>query len=463
VTLAAEPAVPRADAPHGARVFGGFFAFGSTSLRGLPVAFWLLMGYLLVGLSAADEEWEAVGRLRPRLLLGGAALVVATFVALRAGLAAERGPVIPWPVARWLAAFAVVGSLATVWAFDTSLAIPAWLDHVTALLAFPLLVVLVRTRREVLVTVLVFCAGSGVYLLRSFQEWLNGKIDVTMGVHRMMGAGRAYADPNSFAATVVYAMPLVIWAGIHTRSALLRVCAVAYGLLGAFCVVQAHSRSGLVLLSLTFVWTLFALPGRRSRAMLLATATLLGAFVVSGLSENAVERFTGIFSTQTYQEDESTRGRIEGYRVAFRIARDNPALGIGPGNWSAYRVKRVDGDPLLPHNLIGQVLASFGVLGTIAFFGYVAAAAILLFGIVRGRRGSPDPWDRAVASLAGSMAFVLALLLVAGLAAHNVGREAWAWAPALALAAATARREDESVEPGVDGPASPADDEPNGR
>ena len=40
---------------------------------------------------------------------------------------------------------------------------------------------------------------------------------------------------------------------------------------------------------------------------------------------------------------------------------------------------------------------------------------------------------------AGAMLFTLFLLLVSGLAAHNLGRWIWYWAPALLLAAATCR------------------------
>ena len=37
------------------------------------------------------------------------------------------------------------------------------------------------------------------------------------------------------------------------------------------------------------------------------------------------------------------------------------------------------------------------------------------------------------------MLFTLLLLLISGIAAHNLGRWAWSWAPALLLAAVTCR------------------------
>jgi hypothetical protein len=110
-------------------------------------------------------------------------------------------------VTGWLVAFMIAGLLSALWAFDTGVAWPAQIDHTTIMLSFFLVLAIVRTRRELAVTLLVFLAASGVYLLRSFTEYLNGKHLFTMGVSRMMGAGKSVGDPNSCAATIAFTLP----------------------------------------------------------------------------------------------------------------------------------------------------------------------------------------------------------------------------------------------------------------
>jgi hypothetical protein len=285
---------------------------------------------------------------------------------------AERRPLAPRSaVAAWWLAFVAAGTFATLWAYDVGVARAAWLRHLTSLLALPLVLTIVRTRRHLLVVVLFFCLGHGLYVLRSLQEYGNGRIDATMGVERMMGAGSAYADPNSFAATIAFSLPLFAWVWVEARSALLRACVLCYGAVGAFCVVRTHSRSGLVLTGLTVLWALWFLPRGRAKVVLLLAVLALGAFAASGLTENAVARYASIFSSRTYEEEESTPGRIEGYAGAAKMLRERPVLGVGPGNWSDYRERHMDGSRLLPHNLPGQVLGTTGLLGGVAFLGYL--------------------------------------------------------------------------------------------
>ena len=52
-----------------------WFDFASTSLSGLPFSLWVLELYLFIGITLLDVEWKSIGALRPRLILGGLALV----------------------------------------------------------------------------------------------------------------------------------------------------------------------------------------------------------------------------------------------------------------------------------------------------------------------------------------------------------------------------------------------------
>ena len=79
-----------ADAPR--PPYRGFFPFASTSLRGLSAPFVCLLGYLLLQTTFFDEEWPTLGRFRPRLLLGGTALLVAGTQFLTAARTRDAAP-----------------------------------------------------------------------------------------------------------------------------------------------------------------------------------------------------------------------------------------------------------------------------------------------------------------------------------------------------------------------------------
>lgn len=437
--------VPRADEPRPPAEHGGWFPSASTRLRGLPLEFWTLQLYLFLQLSLLDEQLEVLERVRPRFFLGAFTLLVAL---ARLGATFARTGERPAPAAaptRWLLAFVAASGFSVLTAFEFDTARLSFQEHATTLVGYLLIVAIVRTRRELVLTALTLCLAGGLYLALTYREWLAGRHDFAQGVVRMLGFGRTNADPNSLGATANFLLPLVVWAGVCARSALVRLGALVYGALATVCVFLTSSRSALVLLALNVLFALALLPSRGARLAGLAVVAALAAFMGAGLSDEQERRIASIFDASTYESEQSTLGRIEGYRVAWRIFQDQPLLGVGPGCWGAYRTRKVDGDDLEPHNLLGQLIATRGAAGLLTFAGYLAASLLLALRLVRQRWHAADPWDRAVARLALTGAFVLLLLLVSGLGAHNLERASWAWMPALVVAAVGAREEPDAA------------------
>lgn len=439
---AAAGTLERADRPWEPNLRRGFFTFARTHFGGLSLHFWVLMVYLFLALSYLDEYLPSLEKMRPRSLLGLFALLVAIGRSIHEGMKKRKPLAIERPQTFWLGAFVVACTLSALFAFEPNLAEQAHIDHVTMMLSYFLLVSIIRTRRELLLTLLVMCAGVGTFLLLSFIEWKAGRYDYAQGVVRMMGVGWSNADPNSFGATIVFTLPLVIWAGVTSRSWFVRFCALVYASLAVYSVFMSSSRSALVLTILTALWTLTMLRKGWPRLVGIGLLVAAGVAMVALLSDAQKKRIESIVSGETYTRESSTADRVEGYRVAFRILADNPILGVGPGNWSEYRVRRIDGRPLLPHSLTGQIVATRGSLGTIAFLGFLFSSIVFAVREMARRRRGKTRWDRAVGSLCWTCLFTLGLMLVSGLAAHNLERANWYWLPALMIIASTARNED---------------------
>ncbi len=58
-----------------------------------------------------------------------------------------------------------------------------------------------------------FVIVMGVYMTHSFKEYLAGRHTYRMGIARLIGVDTSQGDPNSFGASVVFALPfaLLFW------------------------------------------------------------------------------------------------------------------------------------------------------------------------------------------------------------------------------------------------------------
>ena len=133
-----------------------------------------------------------------------------------------------------------------------------------------------------------------------------------------------------------------------------------------------------------------------------AAGLLLVAALV--LPADAKERFTQVVkpgdSGIAYASDESVAHRFAENLAAIHMFRDNPLLGVGPGNYSVQyldyaqnigldnRAEERTGVEQAAHNLYLEALAELGLLGASAFFaviGFAVRGAFLLRARLPGR------------------------------------------------------------------------------
>src|SRR5262245_24713035 len=99
-----------------------------------------------------------------------------------------------------------------------------------------------------------FLTVMGLYLLHSFREYLGGRMTYRMGISRMIGVDTTLGDPNSFGASIIFALPIVValWkSGIGGRRGQLLM--VGYVGLSSLCILLTGSRGSLIGLLLWFV------------------------------------------------------------------------------------------------------------------------------------------------------------------------------------------------------------------
>jgi len=120
-------------------------------------------------------------------------------------------------------------------------------------------------------------------------------------------------------------------------------------------------------------------------------------------------------------------------------------FGVGPGGFGparGYGLQTYELYNVQAHQLYGQVLGELGTLGAVAFGMVVLCFFVNYLDMRRICRQEPNFRDTFPARLIQSVAVAVILLLLLGLAGHNLYRYTWLWFGAFqAIALATLCRD----------------------
>lgn len=287
-------------------------------------------------------------------------------------------------------------------------------DWFKILVFYALLVTTVRHEADVKFLVTGFVAVMGLYLLHSFREYLGGRHTFRMGIARMIGVDSSLGDPNSFAASIVVALPVAksLWA---TASSRVRLLLTGYFALSILCVLLTGSRSGFLAMGL---WLTGIVLMSRRRWLAIAAAVLCAPVAFFALPDSLQNRFETIINPDVGPANarESGEGRIEGLIRGFELMGRSPITGVGPGAWRPATKSSIES-----HSLIGQIVGEMGLVGVLAFAGLLAASAVNL------RSFGGMPADDPLIAIARGLGVGLVLLLILGLFGHNLFRFTWLW------------------------------------
>src|SRR5919198_6331418 len=196
---------------------------------------WILIGYMFLFIHRPFEVWPFLGDLHvERIYMLGAMVAVALN-----------------PGKRWLpnwqhlayAGFAAAVLLcwgASPFADAGEVTVENWFK---VLVFYALLVVTVHDERGLRRILLGFLIVMALYMTHSLREYIGGRVSFRMGIYRMLGVDTSLGDPNSFGASIVYALPFVLPFWSCKPSPLLRWFLAGYVGLSILCVALTGSRS----------------------------------------------------------------------------------------------------------------------------------------------------------------------------------------------------------------------------
>jgi O-antigen ligase len=243
-----------------------------------------------------------------------------------------------------------------------------------------------------------------------------------MGLSRMIGVDTSLGDPNSFGASIVFALPLItaLWrAGVGGRRG--KVLLAGYFGLSCLCILLTGSRGSLLGL---LVWCLIVVWGTKYRVKAVAAFAVAAPLAFVALPESLQTRFETIVNPEVGPKNaqESGEGRIQGFYTGLELWGANPLTGIGPGAWRPATRSKIES-----HNLYGQLVGETGTLGGLAFLAIVLCFWANLRALKRVREQVPEWRNDLVFQLAKAVGVGLFLLLFMGSFGHNLFRFTWLW------------------------------------
>lgn len=266
-----------------------------------------------------------------------------------------------------------------------------------------------------------FLLVMGLYMAHSFWEYLGGRHTFRMGISRLIGVDSSLGDPNSFGASIVFALPFVtaFWNTRPSKS--LRLALMAYVVLSVGCVLLTGSRSSLLCL---LAWSCWRIARSQYRWRALAAAIVSFPLIFMLLPESLQNRFETIINPDVGPENakESGEGRVEGLLTGFQLWSENPLTGVGPGAW-----RPATGSEIESHNLLGQLVGELGLLGFIGFGMILFCFWSNLRWMRRRAQTLPGMEHTFLFELSRSIGTGVGLMLLAGVFGHNLFRHNWLW------------------------------------
>jgi O-antigen ligase len=265
-----------------------------------------------------------------------------------------------------------------------------------------------------------------VYMGHSLWEYHNGRYQWRQGTTRMIGVDITYGDPNAFASTLVYTLPLTLpfWWGRPRPS--VRALLVGFTGLAGLCILLTGSRAGFIGLCAAGFLALVTGASRKGRAILLCGgAALAGLLVLAvALPEDLQNRYLTLIDSDygPRNAEVSASGRLAGFVEGIAAWQRSPLLGHGPAAFAM-----ATGREGQAHNLYGQTLSEVGLLGALALCGLLYCFWRNTVEARRLRKALPSTTPPFAALVSWAVGLTVVLLLLMGWAGHNLYRYNWQW------------------------------------
>ena len=373
---------------------------------------WLLIGYMFLFIHRPFEFYPTLGDMHVERIYIGIVFIAWLFQPKK------------WlPNAQHIAYAGFAFGVGLCWAMspfmeEGSQVVEDWFK---ILVFYVLFVTSINDVKKLRLMAIGFVVVMGVYMTHSFKEYLSGRYTYRMGIARMVGIDTSQGDPNSFGASIVFALPFAALVWKQWSSRFIKLCVILYVCLSSGCILLTGSRSSLLGLVL---WGAIIICRSRRRWYGFALALIGCPILFLNLPDDLQTRFETIVNPEVGPANAkvSGEGRLEGLATGYELWMSMPATGCGPGAWRPTTHSKIES-----HNLYGQTMGEMGTIGVVGFGSILICYAVNLYRMKRYQRLHPEHWNDFVYDLAGAVGMGIFLMLFEGNFGHNLFRHNWLW------------------------------------
>jgi probable O-glycosylation ligase (exosortase A-associated) len=283
-----------------------------------------------------------------------------------------------WPIEAWLMLTMLIGlSLSTLNAYDSK---SAWIgvnDFLKFFIFFMLMINIIDRHEKVKMFYNVMIINAAWLVYRCWD--LRG----TTGARFENRGGGVVNDANQFAAALILLLPIVLNKAFENVKWYYRVGSI----IGVFGIIMSvtitGSRGGFLALIVCGISSLYY--HKKYRKKIIAYVIVLVFSISPFISDYYLNRITSLTTKNNEMMDQSSKGRLDAWKLAIDIWKKEPLLGCGVKNFGYYMAYEVEGlnwgeRGHVAHSLWFQTLAEGGSV----VFG--ALLAMLIFFFIRIHR-----------------------------------------------------------------------------
>ncbi len=195
---------------------------------------------------------------------------------------------------------------------------------------YVLVVSTVRNEEQMQFLVVAFLVVMALYVGHSYREFRRRRHRYAMGVARMVGVDAAMNDPNTFGATILYALPMVYPLWYEARKRWQKLLLIGFVLLACGCILLTGSRSafvGICILPLVVTWF------SKHRYTVAIGIVIAAPLIWLSLREDLKNRYLTLIdpSYGPANAQASAEGRTQGFWDGINLWQEHLLTGVGPG------------------------------------------------------------------------------------------------------------------------------------
>jgi hypothetical protein len=304
--------------------------------------------------------------------------------------------------------------------FDNN-ALQSWMK---CLVFYILMMTSVKSERDLKIVVSGMVVCFFIYMLHSYREFLNGRYVYAMGTVRMIGVDSTMGSPNSFGASIVIFLPMLIPFTKLIKTKWHALFVISYFLLSLRCVQLTGSRSSFMALGLVLVCLILL---SKYRLRIIPAAAILSPLLWVLLPENLKDRYRTIWDPEINESaNVSAVSRLDGFWDGLTNWQNSPIWGVGPDCHGV-----AVGHGYLSHFLYGQIPGELGTIGAVAFLMLLICYVTNHLAIVNAykymkQKGRGKECEYCYAVSIATLGSVFMMLFL-GFSGHNGYRFTWIW------------------------------------